>query len=116
MFLLLLSVVETLENLTEELDVMSSDDFELELAESSLLVPDQDVLEFVTVEDVIEINVLCAVVKLLLCVLAAGLGEGVVRRATESFPLELPALVVLTMDPVVLDTCDMVAARSELPV
>lgn len=115
-FLLLLSVVETLENLSEELDVMMSDEVELELADPILLVPDQDVLEPVTVADDIEIDVLCAVVKLLLRVSDAELEEGVVGRTTESFPLKPPVLVMLTMDPILPDEVDMAVARPELSV
>jgi hypothetical protein len=70
------------------------------------------VLEFLVVIDDIELEMLCAEVKLAACV---SEGDPVVRRTAELSPLRLFVPVVLTFrEPV--EKLGTVAVRSELPV
>jgi hypothetical protein len=63
-----LSLIEMLDGWREESDVVASDGVTVKLAESMSLVPDPVVLEFLAVVDDIELEMLCAEVKLAACV------------------------------------------------
>jgi hypothetical protein len=107
-----LSLIEMLDGWREESDVVASDGVTVKLAESMSLVPDPVVLEFLAVVDDIELEMLCAEVKLAACV---SWGEAVVDRTAELLPLRVFVPVILTFRES-LEKLDVAAVWSVFPV